>query len=145
MGFCPRDTLCRIIGNACHAGCFGNRAHEHRRVAALRRPAKPLPSYHFLPFFSAIERRNFPVLSAKFKIPKNGRCFPLCFRELNFTIKFGKKRSTYGRSPLFGLSTTIANNVSLDAEYNILHRYDSRFIANRILVPAPMLLISEPG
>lgn len=28
----------------------------------------------------------------------------MCFRELSFTIKAGKKRSTYGRSPLFGIS-----------------------------------------
>jgi hypothetical protein len=51
----------------------------------------------FLPFPTIFERhrkKNFPFPSAKFKIPKNKRCFPLSFRELSFTIRLGKKRST---------------------------------------------------
>src|SRR5271154_1390424 len=91
------------------AGCGGfqcsyietvpNQKETFQPAALCSRRSQPLPSYHFLPFFSAIERRNLPVLSAKFKIPKSGLCFPLCFIGLSFTITTGKKRSNRVPNP----------------------------------------------
>jgi hypothetical protein len=67
---------------------------------------EPLRAIFSLPFLRSSGSNISHFYRQKFTLTKSLPCSLLFFSGLSFAINFGKKRSTHGRSPLFGTNSS---------------------------------------